>query len=96
MGFTCYQVNKALILDRTKSQWVDLGNHTEACMTRPETCSEAGGAISLWINVIDCPSLGGIVSSVSGSTGSRIFCYGGDIRYDIHVFTNTSTQVRKV
>ena len=42
------QVNSALALDHTQRQWVDLGIHTEACMTRPDTCGSAGGAISLW------------------------------------------------
>ena len=32
-----------------RNQWVDLGIHTEACMTRPETCGAAGGAISMWV-----------------------------------------------
>ena len=54
-------------------------------MTRPDTCGAAGGAISLWINVTDCPSTGGIVSSVSGSTGSRIYCTSSDIGYDTYV-----------
>ena len=49
----CYQVNNALTLDQTRKQWVDLGIHTEACMTRPETCGAEGGAISVWVNVID-------------------------------------------
>ena len=61
--FLFFKVNKALILDQNKKQWVDLGIHTEACMTRPETCGAAGGAVSLWMRVIDCPSTGGIVSS---------------------------------
>ena len=82
MGFACYQVNKALILDRTKSEWIDLGIHTEACMTRPETCGAAGGAISLWAKMIDCPSSAGIVSSYNSGTGLFIFCNDGDIRYD--------------
>ena len=69
------KVNKALIVDRTKKQWVDLGIHTKACMTRPETCGAAGGTISLWIRVIDCPSIGGIVSSyASFKTDSHVYC----------------------
>ena len=61
-------------------------------MTRPDTCGAAGGAISLWINVTDCPSTGGIVPSVSGSTGSRIYCTSSDIGYDTYMcITNIST-----
>ena len=50
-------------------------------MTRPETCGAAGGAISLWINVIEC-GYGGIISSwVEGFTGSNIFCNVDKIVY---------------
>ena len=58
------QVNLAWNLTGTKKQWVDLGIHTEACMTQPDTCSAAGGAISLWVNANDCDSrICGIISS---------------------------------
>ena len=46
-------MKKALALDRTKKQWVDLGIQTENCMTQPETCGEAGGAISVWMKLND-------------------------------------------
>ena len=42
-----YQVNCGWALDRTRRQWVDLGIHTEACMTDPRTCGAAGGAVSV-------------------------------------------------
>ena len=45
-------MNLAWTFNGTKKQWVDLGTHTEACMTPPETCGAAGGAISLWVNVL--------------------------------------------
>ena len=58
------QVNLAWNLIGTKNQWVDYGIHTEACITRPEYCSVAGGAISLWVNANACDSrLCGIISS---------------------------------
>ena len=62
---------------KKQKQWVDFGIHTEACMTRPETCGAAGGAISVWINILD--GLGnkeGILSSLvkEWTTGSRIVC----------------------
>ena len=71
-----YQVNCAWFVNHTRSQSIDLGIHTEACMTRPETCGAAGGAISVWVNVIECVSdRGGIVSSrSSSSSGSIIYC----------------------
>ena len=95
MTWTCYQVNKALILDATKKQWVDLGIHTDVCMTLPDNCGAAGGAISLWLNVNDCPS-GGIVSSHRGATTSVIYCTGSNFGYETHTFTNIPAQVRKV
>ena len=70
------------MLDQTRSQWVDLGDSGQkACMTRPETCGAAGGAISLWVNVIECPGNGGIVSSYAGDTSSLVFCRYDEIRY---------------
>ena len=59
------------------NQWVDLGVHTEACMTRPDTRGEAGGAISLWVNISDCTnSFGAFVTKVRDvkATGSAAFC----------------------
>ena len=46
-------------------------------MTRPETCGAAGGAISLWVKVIDCPrGVCGIISSYSdSSTGVRMYVH---------------------
>ena len=77
----CQKVNSALTLDHTKQQWVYLDFHTETCMTRPETCGAAGGAISVWINLIDCTH-GGIISTlVQGSSGSVIDCSDGSFRY---------------
>ena len=46
-------MNSAVMTDRTKQEWIDLGTHTEACITQPETCGAAGGAISVWVNLID-------------------------------------------
>ena len=65
-------------------------------MTRPETCNHLGGAISVWVKMSDCPpGDGGIISSFGQSTGSRIYCYGGDIRYDTHVFPISSLKLKK-
>ena len=84
-----YQVNCAWSLNHTKSRSIDLGIHTEACMTRPETCGAAGGAISVWVNVIECVAdRGGIVSSrSSSSSGSVIYCTSSDKTvYDLASF----------
>ena len=59
-------------------QWIDLGIHTEACMALPETCGPAGGAISAWLNNVDCPiaPVFGVISTRQNSTttGSSIVC----------------------
>ena len=59
------QVNSAWTLNHTRRQWIDLGIHTEVCITHPETCT-SGGAISLWVNIAKgLTSRPGIVSSGS-------------------------------
>ena len=78
------QVICALILNHTKNQWIDLGIHTEVCMTRPEICGAAGGAISLWLKLFDSPSSGGIISSwVFDLTASTMHLLSGNLRYDL-------------
>ena len=68
-----YQANLGWILDHTKNQWVDLGIHTEACMAQPDTYDQDGGAISLWVNMLECGTECGIISSIAyRTTGSRI------------------------
>ena len=55
-------------------------------MTQPDTCGAAGGAISMWLNVIDCNNNAGIVSSTQlRGIGSLIFCLNNNIQYDTHV-----------
>ena len=60
------------------NQWIDLGIHTETCVTKPETCGAAGGAISVWMNIVDCPQfpVSGVISTrpSSATTGSTIDC----------------------
>ena len=82
------QVNYALSLNQTHHQWVDLGIHTEACMTQPETCGAAGGAISLWLNIMTCDLWAGFVSSyIHGRTGFHMLCSANDIGYDTENIT---------
>ena len=79
--FWIHQVNSALYLDRPNKQWVDLGNYNEACMAQSETCGTAGGAISMWLKIIDChPDYCGIISTFDGETGFHIFLLTG-LRY---------------
>ena len=80
-----HQVRGAWDFNRTRHHWVDLGVHTEAYMTRPETCGAAGGAINLWVNIIDCPSGSGIISSNakdSWTASSFVYCYANNVVYD--------------
>ena len=45
-------------LDKEQNQWLDLGIHTEACVTQPETCGSTGGALSMWIKLGSCTYTG--------------------------------------
>ena len=58
---------------------MDLGNLTEACIARPETCDEAGAAVAFWTRVEQDAHVGrGIVLS-GGSTTTRFeisYIYG--------------------
>ena len=79
-------MNCALNLNGTKRQWIDLDNHTEACMTVPETCSAAGGAISVWVRVDDCTGFCGMVSSEGhGTSGMRLYGTDEDFEYDFYI-----------
>ena len=66
-------MNKAWTLDSTKRQWVDLGIHTEACMSNMECGS--GGALSLWLRVTYCEAHGGIISSLKPSVATSTAGY---------------------
>ena len=81
-----FQINSAVKSDRNHRQWIDLGVHTEACMALPGTCGTAGGAISLWVKVIDCPSNEscGIITTLQGGRfqGLLIRCFEGNIKYN--------------
>ena len=65
-------------------KWIDLGIQVGACMTQPDNCGAAGGAISLWIKVhledVATSLTTGVITSMdevnSGeiSTGFQIRC----------------------
>ena len=47
----------------------------EVCMTHPESCGTAGGAVSLWFRLIRCGIAGAIVTTVyNASAGYHINC----------------------
>ena len=84
-------MNQAVTTDRSRDQWIDLGVHTEACMTRPETCGAAGGAVSFWVMLTnECRGAGVIISSVNyeptATTGFGMRCFGDELR-QIHLFS---------
>ena len=64
------------------SQWVYLGYQINVCMSRPDNCAAAGGAVSFWMKVTDCSGYHGIVSSQhSTGAGFVIFCVGNSLGY---------------
>ena len=74
-------MNGAVSTNRSRFQHIDLGIHTEACMTVPGTCGTSGGAISLWYRMTECSSLGAIVKTFQGSHsgGTSIHCEGQQV-----------------
>ena len=79
-----FQVNNAVVTDRSRSQWIDLGVHTEACITRPETCGPAGGAVSFWVKLVatDCNDINSVISYTfdqTRSTGFSMSCFLGSV-----------------
>ena len=51
-------------------------------MTRPETCGSAGGTISLWVKVIECSGLCGIMTSSQASSETSIRMSSHKFMYD--------------
>ena len=75
------QVDKAVSTNRTQSQWVDLGNLSAACITRPDTCGSDGAALSVWLKLTDCQDKDGVISSHSpSSAGLGVRCSTSQIR----------------
>ena len=70
----------AVSTNQSLLQWIELGVHTEACMTRPETCGAAGGAISLWVKLIENNCIGILTSRMHQpeTTGVNMFCRNFD------------------
>ena len=70
-----FYINSGISTDGFHEQWIDLGIHTEACMTRPDTCGAAGGAVSLWLKENRCTDVSGMLTSkISTGTGFNIYC----------------------
>ena len=75
------QVCNAVSTERTQSQYVNLGNLSVACITRPKNCDN-GATITLWIKILGYFSgYEGVITSIdSGSTvGFGIYCRGSEV-----------------
>ena len=55
-------------------------------MTQPETCGAAGGAVSLWMKLVECPDWAGVISSWTRTTGFVIYCASGNFTRYIQLF----------
>ena len=62
-GCFTFQTYKAIKLDGSKRQWIDLGIVPEACLAQPDTCSDKGGSVALWVKVAGGNVVPGIISS---------------------------------
>ena len=61
--------------DKSLSQYVDLGDLSAACITKPSTCGSDGGTVSLWIKTTSCDSSDGVISSLAWSgEGFDVMC----------------------
>ena len=76
-----FQNSKVVVTDRTESQWLDLGNQSQACITIPESCGTQGGTISAWIKLGECITVGGIISSFTQTqSGFSFYCKNSEFR----------------
>ena len=75
--------------DRTRSQWLDLGNQSRACITIPEPCGAHGGTVSAWVKRDGNHAEGGVISSMTQvQTSFTIVLHNNNLRYaaDHNVF----------
>ena len=63
-------------MDHRQKQWINLGEHADVCLTRPDTCGDNGGAVSYWMNVLERGRFyhcGLITTRASGSDGFEVY-----------------------
>ena len=63
-------------INKSRSQWIDFGFHPEVCLTQRYGCGVAGGAVSLWLRLIE---VGGILTTRSDQSGGFRFATGLNI-----------------
>ena len=71
------------------SQWLDLGNQSQACITIPESCGMGGGTVSAWVKRDGNHAEGGVISSMTQvQTSFTIVSHNNNLRYaaDHNVF----------
>ena len=78
--FFIFRKNNAVKLDATLREWLDLGIHTEACLTQPDTCSSTGGSVSMWIK-IGPSTYTGIITTKQNSQNVRGFNLDAQYNY---------------
>ena len=72
---TKFQVNDGVSTNLAREDWINLGIHLEVCLTHPESCGAAGGAISLWFRLNGYSIAGAIVTTTyNTSAGYHIVC----------------------
>ena len=64
--------------DSSLRQWAEV-NATDACLVRPETCTE-GATLSAWIKIDECNGTSGMLSTLTLAykTGFNILCRHDD------------------
>ena len=75
-------MNRAISLNHTRRQWVDLGILEDLCITRPETCGAIGAAVAFWMRITYSDSTyRGIMSSRGTGQFTRfVIVVGDDLR----------------
>ena len=67
-----FQNGGGVMTDRSLEQYVDLGNLTVACITRPETCDN-GATVTLWVKVLEVRGYQGIITSLDRDQSTGFF-----------------------
>ena len=44
--------------------WLDLGDQSQACIVKPETCGTQGGTLSVWYRVLDFQEYSAVIGNV--------------------------------
>ena len=80
LNIKIFQLNKAVRTDLSKKQWLNMVNISAlACFVIPQSCGSAGGALSVWMKIEECPDETGVVSSLISefSEGFLMACDNG-------------------